>query len=504
MNRLELFRILRSHLKLSERRSPVWEQNKMGKAFLWFIASFAIFYLVFIAILLSMTVNDSDSITAYEFMYGIMPFILLIDFLLRFTFQQTPSQLVKPYSLLPISKYACIDCFLVNTLRSGFNLIWMAMFIPYAVMSVIFAEGIIATCGFLFGLWLLILVNSQWYLLARSLVNIHVSWWIAFIAVYGLLFSPAFIGGHANITTLCNLYAEMGVGFTFWHPLTYLLVLGFLFMLLAVNRRVQHRLVWAELGKTSAASVKASTVQFSVFNRWGELGEYLKLEVKSILRNKNLRKTFIFATLLVVFFSMILSFTDVYDAALMKDFWCIYCFAIYGAMLLTKIMCYEGNYIDALLIRQEKIVLLLRAKYLLYTSLILLPFLLMLPTVFTGKCSLLMLCAYAVFTAGLPYFLFFQMAVYNKQSMPLNTKFAGKGSMENNWLQVGVQFAVFVIPIILVTLSRSLFSDTHAYLLLLCIGLCFVLTSNYWIQNIYRRMMVRRYENLEAFRASRS
>ena len=79
---------------------------------------------------------------------------------------------------------------------------------------------------------------------------------------------------------------------------------------------------------------------------------------------------------------------------------------------------------------------LLKAKYYFYSSMLVLPMLLMLPTVFTGKHSLLALLSMMCFTAGPVYCLFMQMAVYNRQTMPLNTKFISKGNMENNYFQV--------------------------------------------------------------------
>lgn len=54
----------------------------------------------------------------------------------------------------------------------------------------------------------------------------------------------------------------------------------------------------------------------------------------------------------------------------------------------------------------------------------------MLPLVIVGKWSILMLVSMASFTAGFQYFVLFQLAVYNKQTVPLNTKFTSKAGME--------------------------------------------------------------------------
>ena len=45
------------------------------------------------------------------------------------------------------------------------------------------------------------------------------------------------------------------------------------------------------------------------------------------------------------------------------------------------------------------------------------------------------------------------------------------------------------------------FEKTYIFMCLL--GLAFILTHPLWIRNIYKRMMERRYENLEGFHSSR-
>ena len=114
-----------------------------------------------------------------------------------------------------------------------------------------------------------------------------------------------------------------------------------------------------------------------------------------------------------------------------------------------------------------------------------------------------MLVAYGVFTAGFQYFLLFQMAVYNKQTTPLNTKFLSKNGMENNYYQLLVEMIAFFVPLPFISLLQTLLSDTVAYLTMLFIGVAFIFTYPIWMRNIYQRMMKRKYILLEGFRASR-
>ena len=113
-----------------------------------------------------------------------------------------------------------------------------------------------------------------------------------------------------------------------------------------------------------------------------------------------------------------------------------------------------------------------------------------------------MVLAYVFITSGPEYCILFQLAVYNKQSLPLNDKITGKGNFENS-LQLVIELIVFFVPVALALAFTALFGDTLGYSLLIAIGLVFTLTHNIWLKHIYRRMMARRYQNLEGFHATR-
>lgn len=499
MNKLQLFRALRSHIKLAEKRSVAYEQNRVAKVLLYIGGSFVVLYLVFIAIMLALVANTSSSQTPYEFLFGLSPFFLAADFLVRFISQQTPVQLIKPYSLLPISKYTCVEMFVLSSVVSPNNLVWTAVTIPYVLMTTMFCDGFWASMGIIFSFQLLVTVNSQWYMLVRTLINQSLKWWALPIAVYAAVFSPLYFGG---IDTLFDMYSSLGRGFAFWHPLHYLCLLFVLFAFVEVNKRMQFHYTYLENANVEAPKMK-SVSEFRMFDRFGQTGEYLKLEIKSLIRNKNMRKSFVFSTLFTIFLSLIVSFTDLYQDDFSKIFWVAYAFMLFGVNTLMKIMCAEGNYIDFLAVHKENIMQLLRAKYFFYSSMLVLPFLLMLPTVFTGKHSLLALFSMMCFTGGPVYCLFMQMAVYNRQTMPLNTKFISKGNVENNYFQIVAVIVAMFLPVILISSLRTLCSENIAYLVLLFLGIAFIVTHNFWIANIYRRFMKRRYVNMESFRATR-
>ena len=514
MTRLELFRALRKHCKLSEKRSVDLEKNKAAKWVMRIVEAFVVVYLLMIAITLAMVANESRTLSTIEFLFCLAPFMMLVDFSIRFIAQQTPSQIVKPYVLLPVPKYTCVDFFITGQMLNVSNLVWFVMIVPYCLMSVLFGYGFWPCVGILFTFWVMELCMSQFYLIVRTLINDTLLWWAMPIGVLliamlpgchfenaGLIFSDFW--KFYDFEDFCRFYGGIGTGIECGKAWPYIIVVALAVVLFFINRRIQFSHVMTELSRVEKVVSVSGADKLRFLNRLGELGLYLGLEIKTNWRNKNPRKSLIMGIAIICLFSFIIVFTDVYDSYYMANFWCMYDYTIFGAMTLVGIMCYEGNFIDGLMVRRENILQILKAKYWFNCLILLLPFLLMLPTVISGKWSLLMVVSYGVFTAGFQFFLFFQLAVTNRTTRPLNTKFISKNSMENSYWQLVVEMFCLFVPVIFVSVLQAACGATAAYIIMLVIGVLFIATHHLWLRNIYNRFMKRRYRNMAGFRASR-
>jgi hypothetical protein len=492
MNRFQLYRLLRKNINISYKRSPIFEQNKWAKVLTYFGCAVFILYLIMFGFFIAMDAKGEAGR-----MISFMPIILAVDFYLRLIFQTTPSMMVKPYILQPISRYTAIECFLVSSHVSGYNFLWLAMFIPYSVILFFAGAGIGAIILELIASILLIILNSQIYLFFRTLINRKVYWFLGVVLFYAIPFTPLLFErkGH-SFRWLLDMYTELaGV----WYVIPVILIL--LTLLFMINRHFQFKYVYEEISKKGEKALKHVS-QFSYLNRFGLVGEYLKIEMKSNMRNKTMKSRCISSIAAVTVFSFLITYTGLYNDTVSRNYWCIYCFAIYSAITLVKIMGQEGNYIDLLMTHKENIITLLEAKYWFYSAVLGIPFLIMMPALFSGKYSLLMLLAYMFTTAGLVHFIIFQLAVYNKQTLPLQTKLTSKENFENG-IQLIIETAALLSPGVIAAVGGLLVGMTWTYVFMIVLGLGFILTHPIWIRNIYKRMMARRYENLEGFHTTR-
>ena len=493
---MTLFYELRKHGKLAAKRNPMYDKNRFGKYAMYAMAAFWAGYLIFFGTTFAFAF-DTNSMEPYHIMNSGLIFILALDFILRFPLQKTPTQEVKPYLLLPVKRNTVIDFLLIRSGLSSYNFFWLFLFVPFAIITLPKFFGIWGVITYCTGIWLLMVFNNYWFLLCRTLIGERL-WWICLpVLVYGGIAAGLLIPDKSPIG---DFFINLGEGYIKGNLLAFVGTLVAIIILWFINRKMMAGLVYDELNKVEDTKVNASEYKF--FEKYGEVGEYMRLELKMLLRNKVCKNSLRMVIIVVVAFSLILGFTDIYDGTGMKNFITVYNFAIFGILFLLQIMSYEGNYIDGLMSRKESIYSLLRAKYMLYSIGILLPLILSIPAMVMGKIEVLTAFSWAIFTIGFIYFCLFQMAVYNTKTVPLNVKLAGRQNTGTG-LQNLISFATFGIPLLLYAVLKMTIGETATAWMLLAIGIVFILTSRFWLKNVYDRFMKRRYKNMEGFRDSR-
>jgi len=498
MNKYQLYKLLRKNENLKDRRHPMFEKNRFMKFLLIFYWLYNAAILLFIGVVMAVGMKGAyNGVAAYHVLDGWFPIVLMIDFWVRFILQETPANQAKPYTLLPIRRSFLMHVYLT---RSGFslgNLYWGFMLVPFGLIAIAVNFGWITYIGWLFGWWLLCIANGFCYLFVRTLLTKHLAWLLLPVAIQGAVIGFMFVPEHNWLDMPCTILLN---AFANWKALYLLAAFAVIGVLYYANFRLQNAMVYNEISKKEDVEVKR-TAKMSFLDRYGRLGEYLKLEVRMKTRNKTVKIQFATGIGLMLMFCLMMYFGNAYNSGVGKSFVCLYNYAVLGTMTLISIMCHEGNYIDGLMSRRESIYQLLRAKYYFNSFLLIIPPIFFTPLMAVGKLSVWMNLGYLFFTVGVLYPLLFQMAVYNKDTLPLNQKITGK---QGNTTQQVVSIAILLLPIAIERLSVLILGDIWGYVFLIFLGSIGIATHKIWLKNIYRRFMARRYANMEGFRASRN
>ena len=499
MNKWKLYRLLREQDQLKDARNPMFDKNRFMKILAVFMWLYYAAILLFLGFALSMGLKGAyNGVAAFHVLDGGLIYVLIIDFWSRAFLQESPSQRVRPYTLLPIRRSFLLHVYLV---RSGFSfgsLFWMFLFVPFGLCAVYPLLGWCGLLGWLLGWWLMCVIDSYLYLMVRTLCMRHVAWWLLPVIVHAGLLCLMLVPAANCLDMPCTV---LMYAFALCKPWAFVLTALTITILYWLCYRLQGLVVYNEISKEEDKPVK-TTLRLNFLDRYGQLGEYLRLEVRLRLRNKTLRVQFIAAMTAVLLLSGILFFTEIYDSAFMKSFICLYDYLVPSTISLVCIMCHEGNYIDGLMSRRNSIYQLLRAKYVFNALMTIVPALLLIPLMVMGKISVWMNLGYLFFTQGVVVPLLFQLAVYNNNTLPLNAKITG--SKQGNTMQQIVSMVALFVPIGVENLGRLAFGPTWGYAPMVLLGIVGIATMPLWLRNTYQRMMARRYVNMEGFRATRN
>ena len=496
---MNLYKIIKQNQKLAEKRNPAFDTNRFAKFLIYFMIVYWAAIFLFLGVSLPFMFEGLvPNMEPYHIMNQGFIYVMLADFLMRFMVQPSVSQEIKPYLLMPIKRKKLISLLLLKSGLDSYNFMWFFVYVPFAFLTVIRFYGFGGMFLYLIGIWLVFVFNNYWYLLCKLLLGEKTLWLLLPTAIFGALGAAEFLLDGLPIS---RFTMDLGEGFIEGNPLSFLFMLACIGVMFFINLKLQQRMIYNELSKKEDTKIKRVS-EYKFLDKYGEVGEYIRLELKLIARNKTVKTQFRMGLIVMLGFSFALAFTDVYDGSYMTSFICLYNYAILPIMTLGQVMSFEGNYIDGLMSRKESIFNLLRAKYYLTTIIILVPFLIMFFPIAKEKITLLTAIAYLIFVVGFVFFMLLQLAVYNTRTLPLNANLM-KSNKSSNWIQGLITGAAFMLPLLIDKLLSALLQEEVAHIILILIGLGFIATHNLWIKNIYKRFMKRRYKNMEEFRASR-
>ena len=492
----KLYATIRRNERLAERRSPMFEKNRFAKFLLAFNVAFWAAYLIFIGVMLYVALSEeAPHMEPYHLLNSGLPVILLLDFLVRFL-MQVPAQEVKPYLLLPVPRHKVVNLYLLRAGLNGFNLFWLFLFVPFSLLSVTRFYGLTGVLLYNLGIVLLMVANAYWSVLARSFIRQSAVWMLLPAGVYGVMALLEFL---PDTGWTGRFFMDLGEGYILGSPLAFGLTLVCIGGLFLLNSQMQERFIFQELGRVEDKNVRISNYRF--LDGYGLTGEYIRLELKLMFRNKMPKRQFwMFIVCMGILAGILVADAE---ESMSSNFGLVYCYSLLGLMTLSTILSSEGNYIDGLMVRKESLRELLHAKYYMQCVLLIIPFLMTLPAVFlTDHVTLLTLLAFVSFSMGCSFPMMMQLAVYNNRTINLNAA-AMQKSGGNSAYQSLIMGCSFGVPLILIGIIRAFADADTTYLILLLMGLPGIALHKWWIENIYRRFRKRRYANMEGFRNTR-
>lgn len=424
---------------------------------------------------------------------GIILIYFLFDLLMRLQLQELPTLRVQPYLHLPIKRNSLVRYLALTAALSIFNLWPFILFLPFIFKIVAQDSGGLVALAFVVAIAGLTVFNNYLALYIKRRSNLN--GWVFLIAATVLI-----------LIITCDfrwhLFSVRDISYAYFGHLITMPVLALLPLALAIVMYyfnfyyLKQNLYLEELTAHKIKSYKSST-DIPFLSRFGRVGDLAANEVKLILRNKRPRSALVMG-LFFMFYGLIFYTNSHYGQS----------WYIFVGMFMTGIFIisygqfmfsWQASHFDGILVSKINFIDFLKAKYLLFTVVSTIAFLLTTPYVYFGWQILLVHFVMYLWNIGVNTTIVLFFANRNAKRIDLS-----KGA-SFNWEGVGATQLLLSFPLILapyiIYIPFALFKHGITGLLVLgIIGVIFILTRNFWIKKLEEDFVQKRYTIAEGFR----
>ena len=492
---------LRQHQWKAFRRNPMFERNLAVRIFMYFVFGLlAIEFLSFGFLLDTLLLKVGPYERAIDTFNSILPYLFVLDFIIKFFFKTNESMQIAPYLSLPVKRNRLFDFLLRKEFTSFWNFYFLFLVVPFALKAVAPYFGFPAAALYILLFYLLCIANSLLVSIINNLISKSFRFYI--LAAIRVVY-PFFLIFVCKIDwgDYISRTGEMFLNYNLW---IYAAFTVFFSALWFINRRQMRDRLYCELQSDKVDRI-SSFSSLSFLDRFGVTGDFINLELRMILRSPRLKQQVLCSGILIIglFFYMLYAPNNAFSESgpFILFLYGILAVGLMGIVMGQYLFTSESSFFDGLAARKTSLFELLKSKYILYCSYSLLVTLLLLIPAFQGKINGFLPVSLFFYTTGPIYFLIFQNAVYNKTCFDLFDKgmWNWKGQSGN---MLAITMITMFIPVILALTLNGIFGEMTANSFMLIVGLAFTFSSKYWLTWTYNRFLKRKYRNMEGFRSN--
>lgn len=490
-----LRQIFLDHQLKSFIRNDKWRRNILSKILI------SIFYVFLISVLVILGFNIKTILLEFshnpiETFNSILLSYIFIDLILRFLFQTVTTTYFTPYLRFKLRHSELVNLMIIRNLWSFFNIVPWCIVVPFVVKCIYKDVGFRAAVLYLSAFLLLVLINNYIAITLKFLTRKRKIFYLIPICIIIVMFQLLKRGTQISTysSTLVTIIIEQ----------TVLSFIGFIIILISIIyllRRLFLSGFYFDENFYRAQSRRNQNSSFytDLLPSFGNVGKYLFLEFKLILRNKRPKQTIMIFPVFPIYLIILLlkKEQDEYLTMLLLAF----TFGLLSLLYGQYVFSWESTFFDSIMARKIDFCEYIKAKYYLMISFSLIILILLIPLfIFLYKGFILTLISMFFFSIGTTNFIILFSGIFNDGRITLNESFVFnyQGLSFN---QLILPLFVFAIPIGLYYVPSLLNFSKLGNILLIVIGLGFLFFHNWWIKNILLKIFLKRkYHNLEGYR----
>ncbi len=473
-------------------RAASFKTNLVFKIFMGFMA------LYFVVVFLSMGVGafyliqKSGQGDPLKIINRFLIYYLVADLAFRYALQKMPVTNIKPLLLLPFKKAQIVNYSLGKSIVSFFNGAHAFFFIPFSIVLLIEGYSPWGVIGWHLGIMALIYANNFLNVLLNNKDSILYP-----VAVLFVILGVCQYYGYFDITEFTAPFFDALYDFP-WVAILPWAILAFLYV---ASFRYFEKHMYLDGGLAQKAAV-AKTEDFTWLDRFGNLGVFLKNDIKLIKRNKRSRTT-VMVSILFLFYGLLFfgGAIEAYEGPMWKIFAGIF---VSGGFLFTfgqYVPSWDSSYYPLMMSQNITYKDYLNSKWYLIILATLISTVLASFYLYFGWEAYLAILVGAIYNMGVNSYLVLWGGAYIKTPIDLTSNKKAFGDKQSfNLKTLLLTIPKLILPVLIYGLGHYLINQTTGYIFVTVTGLAGFAFKNSVFKNIERIYKKEKYKTLLAYR----
>ena len=417
---------------------------------------------------------------------------LIADLFLRYFFQQMPTQNIKPFLTMNISKKTLVNYMISKTFLSFFS--WGGLFIYLPLLGILLYNGYSVWGSFSWVLAVIILSFSI------NLINILLNGKDLAIWIIGGLLVLAGGLDYYNIIVLSSASEKFFMMFyNHWYSIAIpIVIFGLLY---GFCRKFIYDNFYLDKGLEMKQEVgKTENIQF--LNKYGVLGTFINNDIRMIKRSKA-AKSIALGSFLFLFYGLLLFSSPAYKTAYMQLFMGLFVTGGFLFLFGQRVPSFDSSYYPLMMTLNVPYKEYLKAKWWMIVSAVAVSMVLAVGYAFVSWDLYFTFLAAGLYNVGVNSQVVLLSGAYNKNPVDLNARGKSIGKKNNfSFKNIILMLPQMVLPMAVFGVMKHFFGTTAAVASLGVLGLIGFFLREKFFDFIVKLYKKEKYSTIKAFKGN--
>lgn len=412
------------------------------------------------------------------------------DLVIRYFFQQMPTQNLKPFLTLNIKKKTLLNYTVIKTFTSFFNWGNLIFFIPFAVLLIRDGHSVSGVLMWLIGMMSIFYFNNFLNILLNGKDYVVYIVGLFFLLIAGADYYGYFKLSEVSQTVFHKLYQ---IPFLFLIPVAMMMIVGWLsYITLKENFYLDKGL---ELKKSVG---KTQNIDF--LNRYGAIGTFLNNDIRLLTRSKA-AKNALLSSFLFLFYGLLMFSTPTYKTPYMMMFLGLFVTGGFMFIFGQRVPGWDSSYYPLMMTSNVPYKKYLESKWWLLNVVTIVSMIIATFYIYFGWKVYITFFAAGLYNIGVNSHLTLLSGAFNKAPIDLNSKVKAMGEKNAfNLKTILITLPKIGLPMLVFGIGNHFFGLTIGVCLIAILGIIGVLLRNKVFNQIVKTYRKEKYSTLSAFK----